>query len=64
VLSFGICPHLSTLSVTIEKNNQVIHLLGSAPALKDLAFYGGTLNLNDIDTIHSNTPHLEAFTLD
>jgi hypothetical protein len=64
VLSFGICPHLSTLSVTLEKNKQVIHLLGNAPALKDLAFHGGTLNFNNLDTIHSNTPHLEAFALD
>lgn len=64
VLSFGICPNLSTLSVKIEKNNQVIHLLGNAPALKDLAIYGGSLYFNDLDTIHRNTPHLEVFTVD
>ncbi|KAI8881474.1 hypothetical protein K501DRAFT_274632 [Backusella circina FSU 941] len=63
IISSGICPQLTTLSVSLGPYKAPIFLLTNMPALKNLSIYNGTLNYNDLDIIHVDVPQLESFIL-
>jgi hypothetical protein len=66
VLKQGVCPVLTEIAIcgkTLEDGEELISILGNAPALKTLTLREYNLTLLDLEAIHDKVPLLISFSL-